>query len=408
MYPFLYDFEWAGVLFRLSTYRFFVVVSLLYLFIIAWKKLVSVFPFRKSRWWFLLSEVVAFFVGSRLLYGILYLPEVMRDPLLLIRFQLSHFSLFGGLGLSLGLWYLISKKQQLPFFSTLDALAPHVGITLALMKLGCFLNGCCYGTATSMPWGITFPVESSLHGWKESLQLLGLIPQKVHPAQLFEVGAALLAGGIAWVILRKKGRVGLATASFGLTYAALRWLIFYFRAFPRASDLSNLIRGPIIYSISIMIFSLWIHRIVVSSPSSLKCKVASSKKEILQCYKLRTEVFVQEQNVPLELEMDADDEKAIHVLGRLNHNVVACGRIIMEQNHAHIGRVAVKKEQRGKGLGKHLMHYMIQVCKAKGARDVILHSQLQAIPFYESLGFKAYGDSFPDAGIEHRAMKFIL
>jgi len=55
-----------------------------------------------------------------------------------------------------------------------------------------------------------------------------------------------------------------------------------------------------------------------------------------------------------------------------------------------------------------LMLYMIKVCQDLGARDIILHSQVQAIPFYASLGFQVYGDTFPDAGIEHRAMKMEL
>ena len=256
MYPNLIDFELAGLPLKMSSYRFFVVLSLLYLLFFAWRKLKVAFPAWKDRLWFLFLEVGAFFVGSRLLYGVLYIPEVLNDPLLLFRFQLSHFSLFGGLALALVLWFFISKKRKLSLFYSLDILAPHIGITLALMKLGCFFNGCCYGTGTNLPWGVTFPVESSLHGWSESLKLFGLIPPKVHPAQLYEVGAALLAGGIAWIMLQKKSKEGLATISFGLSYTALRWLIFYFRAFPRASDLSNFFRGPIVYGIALAFFAL--------------------------------------------------------------------------------------------------------------------------------------------------------
>jgi phosphatidylglycerol:prolipoprotein diacylglycerol transferase len=256
VYPNLIAFDFAGLAFRLSTYRFFVTISLLYLLFFAWKKLDYAFPAWKDRLWFLFFEVGAFFVGSRLLYAILYVSEILNDPLLLFRFQLSHFSLYGGLGLSLAVWGLFSRRLKISFFPPLDALAPHVGITLAMMKLGCFFNGCCYGTGTNLPWGVTFPVESSLQGWSESLKLFGLIPPKVHPAQLYEVGAALLASAIAWVIVRKKSKEGLATISFGICYTALRWLIFYFRAFPRASDLSNLIRGPLVYGIALAFFSL--------------------------------------------------------------------------------------------------------------------------------------------------------
>lgn len=139
-----------------------------------------------------------------------------------------------------------------------------------------------------------------------------------------------------------------------------------------------------------------------------KMIIIANDEDLKKAYAIRTEVFVQEQKVPLELEMDADDHRAVHILGSMDDEAVACGRIVMDQEHAHIGRVAVKKDHRGKGLGKKLMQYMIKVCQDLGARDIILHSQVQAIPFYTSLGFHAYGDAFLDAGIEHRAMKMEL
>ncbi len=137
----------------------------------------------------------------------------------------------------------------------------------------------------------------------------------------------------------------------------------------------------------------------------LNIKRVSTAKELEHVYALRIEVFVYEQKVPFDLEMDEDDKRAIHVLATLDDEAVGCGRIVFDKEHAHIGRVAVKKKHRGKGIGKQLMLYLINICKDKGAKDIVLHAQLQALKFYKNLGFQAYGDYFLDAGIQHQAMK---
>jgi predicted GNAT family N-acyltransferase len=138
---------------------------------------------------------------------------------------------------------------------------------------------------------------------------------------------------------------------------------------------------------------------------SIVCKIANCPLDMKEVYHIRTEVFVDEQKVPLELEMDEWDSTAIHVLALFHTEAVGCGRIIISSSHAHIGRVAVKKQYRKKGIGKLLMHFLVNTCKSKGAKEVILHSQIHAIPFYESLGFETRGEIFLDAGIEHREMK---
>jgi predicted GNAT family N-acyltransferase len=138
------------------------------------------------------------------------------------------------------------------------------------------------------------------------------------------------------------------------------------------------------------------------------CKIVSTPDDMEKVFKLRVEVFVEEQKVPVELEMDEWDKTAIHVLASHNDEVVGCGRIQIFPDHAHIGRVAVKKSLRHQGIGKKIMEELIKICVAKGARRIILHSQLHALPFYQSLGFVPYGNIFLDAGIQHREMKLCL
>jgi predicted GNAT family N-acyltransferase len=137
-------------------------------------------------------------------------------------------------------------------------------------------------------------------------------------------------------------------------------------------------------------------------------KIVSTADELKKVYDLRVEVFVNEQKVPPELELDEWDKTAVHILASNEKETVGCGRIILAPDHAHIGRIAVKKNYRNKGIGKQMMLALIEICIESGAKKIILHSQLQALPFYESLGFVAHGDIFLDAGIEHREMEFLV
>ncbi len=134
------------------------------------------------------------------------------------------------------------------------------------------------------------------------------------------------------------------------------------------------------------------------------CKVVETDKELNQAFALRIEVFVEEQKVPPELELDELDKVALHMIAINDRDVIGCGRIVMTHEHAHIGRVAVIKAYRNMGIGKQLMLAMMDLAKEKGAREIILHAQIQVVPFYESLGFSGHGDIFLDAGIKHIEM----
>lgn len=132
-------------------------------------------------------------------------------------------------------------------------------------------------------------------------------------------------------------------------------------------------------------------------------------KDLDACMKIRTKVFVEEQNVPVELEHDDADATATHLLATLDDRPVGTLRILIDGDHAKIGRVAVLAEQRGTGLGHALMQAALGTLRQRGGiREVGLGSQTHALGFYERMGFEAYGPEFDDAGIPHRAMKLIL
>lgn len=126
---------------------------------------------------------------------------------------------------------------------------------------------------------------------------------------------------------------------------------------------------------------------------------------------IRIQVFVDEQQVPVADEWDGLDEAAIHYLVLdENRRPLGGARLLVEEKagstHLHIGRVAILKPWRGKGLGTALMRFVIEHCKELGSHSIYLHAQCERQGFYENLGFVAEGDVFMDAGIPHIAMRY--
>ena len=121
---------------------------------------------------------------------------------------------------------------------------------------------------------------------------------------------------------------------------------------------------------------------------------------------IRYDVFVVEQNVPVELERDELDATALHFLGRVDDVPTGTARIVVKDDTGKIGRVAVLKAARGNGLGTALVRTCLdELRKTPGVIRAALGAQLDALGFYERLGFVAYGDVFDDAGIDHRMME---
>ncbi len=117
---------------------------------------------------------------------------------------------------------------------------------------------------------------------------------------------------------------------------------------------------------------------------------------------IREQVFIEEQNVPTELEWDGEDETAFHLLAEDSEgNPIGTARMLPD---GHIGRVAVLTRWRHCGIGSLLMQEMMRQAREKGHRKVFLDAQVAAIEFYRKLGFQTEGKTFLDAGILHRHM----
>jgi YbgC/YbaW family acyl-CoA thioester hydrolase len=121
---------------------------------------------------------------------------------------------------------------------------------------------------------------------------------------------------------------------------------------------------------------------------------------------IRTAVFVQEQRIPKELEWDEADALAVHAVAynRLGRPV-ATGRLLPHTpGVARIGRMAVDRSLRGSRLGRDVLHALMDVARARGDTEVMLHAQQSAIGFYRRLGYQDRGEPFEEAGIGHQEM----
>lgn len=122
--------------------------------------------------------------------------------------------------------------------------------------------------------------------------------------------------------------------------------------------------------------------------------------------RLRIEVFVIEQGVPIELEWDEGDEVSIHAVAYDEAGqAIATGRLLPD---GHIGRMAVSHAVRGKGIGSQVLKALLAEAAREGHTELVLHAQLHAWTFYARHGFVAEGEEFMEAGIPHRRMRLRL
>ncbi|QWD95616.1 GNAT family N-acetyltransferase [Polynucleobacter sp. MG-Unter2-18] len=125
----------------------------------------------------------------------------------------------------------------------------------------------------------------------------------------------------------------------------------------------------------------------------------------LDAYSIRKRVFIEEQGVPEEMELDEFDLNAQHALAYADSECIGTARLVtLAGNRGRIGRMAILPKHRGDGIGKQLLGALLKACQSQGIEQIELHAQVTVIPFYEQFGFIAQGDIYDEAGIPHRDM----
>lgn len=138
----------------------------------------------------------------------------------------------------------------------------------------------------------------------------------------------------------------------------------------------------------------------------MEIKILCSEDEKNDAFNIREEVFVNEQGFALEIEKDEYDDSALHVAGYLNGVSIACGRLIIKDGKAKIGRIAVRKEYRKMGFGAEICRFLTIEALKLNPFEIYLHSQVQAAGFYQKVGFFPVGKIFMEEDAEHIKMVY--
>ena len=136
----------------------------------------------------------------------------------------------------------------------------------------------------------------------------------------------------------------------------------------------------------------------------MNVKIVENQRELEDAFTVRKIVFVEEQNVPLEEEIDQFEDEATHFVMYQEDAPAAAGRFRVVDGYGKVERICVMKEARKTGAGKAMMNAIESYALAQGLRKLKLNAQTQAIPFYAGLGYEVVSEEFLDAGIPHRTM----
>jgi predicted GNAT family N-acyltransferase len=136
--------------------------------------------------------------------------------------------------------------------------------------------------------------------------------------------------------------------------------------------------------------------------NELLIELLSWEKARAHAAPIRFKVFVEEQGVPREIELDEHDAHCVHAVVFDGDQAVGTGRLLPD---GHIGRMAVLKDWRRRGVGALLLKALVERARERGDAEVVLAAQVRAVPFYRAHGFVTEGDEYMEAGIRHQNMR---
>jgi predicted GNAT family N-acyltransferase len=137
-------------------------------------------------------------------------------------------------------------------------------------------------------------------------------------------------------------------------------------------------------------------------------KVVTGDVELPEAFEVRRQVFVREQGISEDVVFDGHDREALHMVVKDGKRVIGSARVqLLSDNQAKLERMAVLKRYRHKGIGREMLLFLDAVWKDKQVQQVIIHAQLEVVPFYKLCGFDELGSPFQEAGIKHTKMRKI-
>ncbi|VEF48668.1 GCN5-like N-acetyltransferase [Bacillus freudenreichii] len=136
----------------------------------------------------------------------------------------------------------------------------------------------------------------------------------------------------------------------------------------------------------------------------MKVIQAGTDEQMQDAFNIRKKVFVGEQQVPIEIEIDEHEDNSAHFVLYDEEKPAGAGRFRILDGKGKVERICILPEYRGKGAGIQIMLDIEEYAKSLPVKELVLNSQSYAVPFYEKLGYSVVSDEFLDAGIPHRKM----
>lgn len=138
----------------------------------------------------------------------------------------------------------------------------------------------------------------------------------------------------------------------------------------------------------------------------LSYELVTSDRELKAAFEVRLQVFVEEQGISEELELDDLDQEALHMVVKDGERVIGTARVLfLTANQAKIERMAILKPFRRRGIGRGIISFLNEELRNKQVEQVVLHAQYAVVAFYRSCGFEESGLPFQEAGIKHIKME---
>lgn len=132
---------------------------------------------------------------------------------------------------------------------------------------------------------------------------------------------------------------------------------------------------------------------------------ATTEDQLQDAYAIRKKVFVEEQHVPLEIEIDDHENDSSHFVLYDENKPVGAGRFRILDGKGKVERICILPSYRGKGAGLKVMKKIEEFARDLYIKELVLNAQTSAIPFYTKQGYEVVSEEFLDAGIPHRTMK---
>jgi phosphatidylglycerol---prolipoprotein diacylglyceryl transferase len=160
-----------------------------------------------------IATVVSGFLGARFFYIVQFWDYFQKAPLDMFKLWEGGIIFYGGLiGGTLGFFIFIQLKR-LPFLGLLDLFVIATALAQGFGRIGCFLNGCCFGSPSQAPWAVSFP----------------FLDHAVHPTQLYESSFCFLLAFFLFLVLRQKPRTGIVSVAYFVLYPLGRFALEFFR-----------------------------------------------------------------------------------------------------------------------------------------------------------------------------------